>query len=48
MTKNLNNFQYAHFVLPLYKKPNPAIITIYIPLLFLGIINIAIFYQNNK
>ena len=33
--------------MPVYKKPNPAILTIYFPLLLLGIINIGIFYQDN-
>ncbi len=32
----------------MYKKPNPTILTIYFPLLLLGIINIAIFYQDNR
>ena len=48
MKVNVKNFQYAHFILPLYKKPNPAILTIYFPLLLLGVINIGIFYQNNN
>lgn len=47
MKSTVKNFQYAHFILPVYKKPNPAIITIYFPLLLLGVINIAIFFQNN-
>lgn len=48
MHKSISNFRYAHFILPMYKKPNPTILTIYFPLLLLGIINIAIFYQDNR
>jgi len=45
---NIKSFQYAHFILTAYKKPNPAILTIFFPLLLLGVINIAIFYQDNR
>jgi len=47
MKTTVQNYQYAHFILPAYKKPNPAILTIYFPLLLLGVINIGIFYQDN-
>lgn len=46
MKTSVQNFQYAHFILPVYKKPYPSILTIYFPLLLLGVINIAIFFQN--
>ncbi len=48
MRKSIGNFKYAHFILPVYKIPYPALITIYFPLLLLGIINISIFFQDNK
>lgn len=45
---SINHFQYAHFILPAYKIPDPTLLTIYFPLLLLGIINIGIFYQENR
>ncbi len=47
MKTSVQNFQYAHFILPAYKRPWPSLITIYFPLLLLGVINICIFFQNN-
>ena len=35
-----------HFHLPLYKLPTVALTTIFVPLFFLGAINLAIFFQD--
>ena len=39
-------FNAAHFRVPLYKKPMVAIVTIFLPLLMMAIINLGIFYQK--
>lgn len=43
----MRSFEYAHFILPLYKVPMATVLTIYIPTLLLAIINWGIFYQND-
>ncbi len=40
------HFQYAHFIIPLYKFPTVSIATIFIPLWLLAIINLTIFFQD--
>ena len=42
--KALKNFQYAHFVVPLYKFPFVPIITIYLPLWYISIISLGNFF----
>lgn len=42
--KKLKNFEYAHFVMPLYKFPFVAILTIYIPLWFISAILLGNFF----
>lgn len=37
-----------HFVMPIYKHPQVAILTIFLPLLFLAVLNIGIFYQDHN
>lgn len=44
----LKPFQFSHFIIPVYKKPGPAILNIYVPVILLGIINCSIFYQDNR
>ena len=39
-------FNSAHFAIELYKKPAVAIVTIFLPLLLMAIINLGIFYQR--
>lgn len=39
-------FQYAYYRIPLYKYPSTSIINIFIPLWILGILNLAIFFQD--
>ena len=36
----------SHFIITLYKNPNSAIATIFVPLWLLSIISIGIFYQS--
>jgi hypothetical protein len=42
----VKNFQYAHFHIPLYKFPFVSLCTIFLPLVMLGIINLAVFFQS--
>ena len=42
----INEFCYAHFVIPLYKFPAIGLFTIFVPLWLLGVINIGIFFQD--
>lgn len=42
----INEFQHAHFTIPLYKFPFVTLFTIFIPLWLLGIINLGIFFQD--
>ena len=46
--KKPKHFQYAHFTVPLYKYPTVTIVTIFLPLWLLGIINLGIFFQDNN
>lgn len=39
-------FNVANFDVPLFKDPSVAILTIFLPLLILGIINLGVFYQQ--
>lgn len=39
-------YQFCHFVIPLYKFPFVTLSTIFIPLWLLGIINLGIFFQD--
>ena len=50
MNKNFGKiipYQYAHFLIPLYKFPFVTLVTIFVPLWLLGIINLGIFFQNS-
>ena len=40
-------FNYAHFTIPLHKKPYVTIITIFLPLWLLSIIMLGIYFQNS-
>ena len=44
---NARHFQYTHFVIPLYKYPGNALMTIFIPLFLLSLLSQAIFFQPN-
>ena len=41
-------FQHVHLNVALFKQPYVALLTIFIPLLLLGVINLGIFYQSNS
>ena len=42
----MENCDQAHFHFPLYKIPGVTLATIFVPLIFLGLINLAIFFQE--
>jgi hypothetical protein len=42
----VKNFQYVHFRISLYKYPGVNLISIFVPLWILGIINLFIFFQE--
>lgn len=44
----LKNVQYGHFIIPLYRRPGIALVTIFFPLMILAVINLGIFFQNEK
>ena len=44
--KAIKNFQHAHFIIPLYRRPGVALVTIFFPLMLLGFINLGIFFQD--
>jgi hypothetical protein len=44
--KKINYFQYAYFNLPIYKHPFETIITGFLPIWLLGVINLGIFFQD--
>lgn len=46
--KKIESFQYGHFIIPLYRHPMDSVASIFIPLWLLGIINLAIYYQEVK
>lgn len=39
-------YKYANFLIPVYKFPSVQILTIFLPLVLLSIINLGIFFQN--
>lgn len=39
-------YKFANFLIPIYKFPSVQILTIFLPLVLLGIINLGIFFQN--
>jgi len=41
-------FNYAHFTIPLYKKPVVAMITIFLPLWLLSVIMLGIYFQDSS
>lgn len=41
----ITEFKNSHFIIPLYKFPVVSILTIFLPLWLLGIINLGIFFQ---
>ena len=43
----MNNFQYGHFYICLYKNPGSAVTTIFVPLILLSVINLGIFAQTD-
>ena len=42
----INSFQYAHFEIPLYRHPLVSLLTIFLPLWFLGFLNLGIYFQE--
>lgn len=42
----IKNYECAHFIITLYKIPNSAVATIFLPILLLCIINLGIFNQD--
>ena len=44
--KKLNNYQYAHFRIPLYKHPISSLVQIFVPIWILAAINMGIYYQD--
>jgi hypothetical protein len=42
----IKNFQYAHFRITMYKYPGVNLISIFVPLWILGLINLFIFFQE--
>lgn len=42
------NYQYAHFKLAVYKFPAISIISIFVPLWLLGLLNLFVFFQDNS
>jgi hypothetical protein len=42
----LKNVQYGHFIIPLFRRPGVPLLTIFIPLILLGVINLGIFFQK--
>jgi hypothetical protein len=44
--KQVKYFQYTHLIIPLYKYPGNALITIFLPVLLLAMLSLAIFFQE--
>ena len=44
----IEQFQYGHFLIPIYKYPLVSLATIFLPLWLLAIINLGIFFQNTS
>jgi len=42
----IKHFQYAHFRIVMYKYPGVNLISIFVPLWILGVINLFIFFQD--
>ncbi len=42
----IHNFQYGHFLIPIYKYPFVSAAIIFLPLWLLAIINLSIFFQD--
>jgi hypothetical protein len=42
----VKNFQYVHFRIVMYKYPGVNLISIFVPLWILGVINLFIFFQD--
>jgi len=45
--QKIEAFHYAHFILPLYRKPFQTLINLFFPVVILSIINLAVFFQDN-
>jgi hypothetical protein len=45
---SLKYFQYTHFIFPLYKHPENALLTIFIPIFLLAVLSTAIFFQDHN
>lgn len=46
--EKVQNFQYAHFRIPLYKVPGSSLFSIFVPLWVIAFINLVIFFQDNR
>lgn len=46
--KKVHSFKYAHFEIPLYRRPIISLLTIFLPLWLLGLISLGIFFQSNE
>ena len=42
----VKEFNTAHFIMPLYKQPFSSIVTIFLPLWLLSILNLGVFFQG--
>lgn len=42
----VNNFQYVHFRIPMYKYPGSNLLSIFLPLWVLAFINLTIYFQD--
>lgn len=47
-SKKVKHFQYTHFRIPLYKNPGSSLLSIFIPLWVTAIINLVVFFQDNR
>ena len=43
--KKVKYFQYTHMIIPLYKYPGNALVTIFLPVMLLAMLSLAIFFQ---
>ena len=46
LIQEFKEYKYANFLIPLYKFPSVQILTIFLPLVLLSIINLGIFFQD--
>jgi hypothetical protein len=44
----IEQFQYGHFLIPIYRYPLVSIATIFLPLWLLAVINLSIFFQDTS